>query len=140
MVEENIFGLRFHHFGLAVRQPEKALSFLSNLNYTIGERTYDSLQVVNLMICTNKVMPDVELIYPAESPGPLESLLKNHSEIIYHLCYSCNDIDLTLKELRTKHRVITISEPKPAILFGHKRVAFYQVQGFGMIELLEDAI
>ena len=103
----------------------------------IGNPIYDELQNVNLVMCTNNSMPDVELIYPSLSPGPLDRWLKENSEIIYHICYYCSDLKFTLNQLRAKHRLITISEPKPATLFGNKQVSFYKVQGFGIIEILE---
>lgn len=138
MRESNDFGLAFHHFGLAVRKSEKAIKFLSDLEYTIGSSTYDELQNVNLVMCTHPVMPDVELIYPADSPGPLDSWLKDQTEIIYHLCYTCDDLEWTLEQIRIRHRLITVSPPKPAILFDYQKVSFYRVQGFGMIEIIEN--
>jgi methylmalonyl-CoA/ethylmalonyl-CoA epimerase len=137
MLDVNIFGISFHHFGLAVSKPEKAISFLNNLNYKIGDSTYDEIQNVNLVMCNHTTMPDVEVIYPALSPGPLDRWLKENSEIIYHLCFSSQNLDFTLSKIRAKHRLITISDPKPAILFGNKKVSFYKVQGFGIIEILE---
>jgi Glyoxalase/Bleomycin resistance protein/Dioxygenase superfamily len=138
MTEINKFGLDFHHFGLAVAKPEKAVLFLKDLHYNVGDSIYDDLQNVNLIMCNHENMPNVELIYPANKPGPLDIWLKDNSEIIYHLCYSCTDLELTLKQLRLKHRVMTVSAPKPAILFSGERVSFYKVQGFGIIEILEN--
>ena len=61
---KNSFGLTFHHLGLAVRTPEKALLFLSGLGYTNGPKIYDEYQEVNLIFCDHHDMPDVEIIYP----------------------------------------------------------------------------
>jgi hypothetical protein len=137
MTDKNSFGLMFHHFGLAVRKPERATQFLMDLNYSIGQVTYDDLQNVNLIMCEHHQMPDVELIYPANTPGPLDNWLKEQSQVIYHLCYTCCDLIWTLEQLRENHRVITISPPKPAILFNYQQVSFYQIQGFGIIEIIE---
>jgi hypothetical protein len=139
VLESNLFGLEFHHFGLAVRKSEKAVQFLRNLNYTIGPSIYDVLQNVNLLMCVHQSMPDVELIYPADSPGPLDNWLRDYNQIIYHLCYTCNDLDWTLTQLRDAHRVITLLPPKPAILFEYQKVSFYQVQGCGSIEIIENS-
>lgn len=134
----NKYGLEFHHFGLAVTKPDKAIPFLKGLNYSIGEHIYDNLQNVNLVFCTHDLMPDVEIIYRADSAGPLDNLLKKNTEIIYHLCYSCSDLKSSLKGIQLEHRFITISEPKPAILFKNKMVSFYKILGFGMIEIVEE--
>jgi methylmalonyl-CoA/ethylmalonyl-CoA epimerase len=138
MHEENIFNLRFHHFGLAVKKTEKAISFLGNLGYSMGEKIYDELQNVNLIMCSHKDMPDVEIIYPAKYPGPLEKILRDSPEIIYHLCYVCDRLEYSLAQIRKLHRVIEVSHPKPAILFDGKNVSFYYIQGFGIIEIIED--
>jgi hypothetical protein len=139
MSDVNLFGLTFHHFGLAVRKQDRAIFFLRDLNYRIGQRIYDELQNVNLIMCEHDQMPDVELIYPADSPGPLDNWLRDQHSIIYHLCYTCDNLDLTLSRLRDRHRIITISPPKSAILFDYKLVSFYQVHGFGIIEIIENS-
>lgn len=137
MLDSNTYRLQFHHFGLAVRKPERAINFLADLSYQIGPRLYDDLQNVNLIMCGHLSMPDVELIYPTDSPGPLDKWLADHAQVIYHLCYTSENLEWTLTHLREKHRVLTISPPKPAILFEYRKVSFYQIQGFGMIEILE---
>jgi hypothetical protein len=132
------YGLSFHHFGLAVTAPEKAISFLKGLNYSIGETIYDELQNVNLIMCKSETMPDVEVIYRADTPGPLDSILKSFREVIYHLCYTTADLQDTLKRMRDDmHRIIDISPPKRGVLFSGKMVSFYQVVGFGIIEIIE---
>jgi hypothetical protein len=140
MIEASPFGLKFHHLGLAVKYPQKATAFLRDLGYEIGDEVYDELQNVNLMMCCSATMPDIEVIYPSTTAGPLDALLRDHSEIIYHLCYCTVDLRNTLKLIRENHRVITISSPKPAILFQGLEVSFYKVQGFGVIEVIESPL
>lgn len=133
----NKYGLAFHHLGLAVTTPEKASCFLKGLGYIIGECVYDEIQNVNLILCKAATMPDVELIYRANSPGPIDNILKDFPEIIYHLCYSCSSIETSLGKMRAENRVMQIAPPAPAILFLNKTVSFYRVVGFGIIEILE---
>jgi methylmalonyl-CoA/ethylmalonyl-CoA epimerase len=45
------YALQFHHLGLAVRAPERALRFLRGLGYVTGPACYDPLQRVNLLLC-----------------------------------------------------------------------------------------
>lgn len=132
------YGLIFHHFGLAVNQPEKAKRFLQGLGYSIGDPVYDPLQKVNLIMCRSLDMPDVELIYSAESPGPLENLLRNSTEVIYHLCYETENLEESLQTIKDdNNRVITVSRPKQAVLFSYRKVSFYRIAGYGIIELIE---
>jgi len=134
----NKYKLFFHHLGLAVRQPEMAIRFLSGLEYEIGPSIRDDLQNVNLIICIKNTMPAFEIISETKTAGPLTNILKSNSSLIYHVCYESDVLDESLAALESDgFRVIPISEPKPAVLFAGRKVSFYHVHGFGLIEILE---
>ncbi|MFQ6023270.1 MAG: VOC family protein [Acidiferrobacterales bacterium] len=131
------YGLTFHHFGLAVTQPDRAIKFLQGLGYRTGELVHDPVQNVNLVWCTNPNMPAVEIISPTGSPGPLDNLLKGRNESIYHLCYESKSTEDSLQMMKDSSiRAICVSPPKPAILFENRTVSFYMINGFGLIEIL----
>jgi methylmalonyl-CoA/ethylmalonyl-CoA epimerase len=132
------YGLKFHHLGLATKKCDKAVKLLKGLGYSISESVFDSIQNVNLIMCTNPSMPDIEIIYPAQTSGHLDILLKEHSEQLYHICYTSGNLSDSLEKIKTENRLITVSERKPAILFSNKFVSFYLVAGFGIIEILEE--
>jgi methylmalonyl-CoA/ethylmalonyl-CoA epimerase len=135
-----LYGLRFHHFGLAVRDPARSRKFLDGLGYSLGSSLHDPLQKVNLTWCTHDQMPAVELVSPADEPGPVDRILQSQPENLYHICYETTDISSAATAIADQGcRILTISEAKPAILFGGRRVAFFQIRGFGLIELLEQA-
>lgn len=130
--------LTFHHVGLAVRSPEAALRFLSMLGYTLGPPVRDVLQNVHLTMCRHPSLPAVEIVAPTEAIGPLAGILARADEMAYHLCYETPDIRQVVQAWRADGvRVTTASMPKPAILFDNRLVAFYHVEGFGLVELLQ---
>ena len=138
----NRWGMSFHHLGLAVREPEAANTFLYALGYRVGESVYDPLQNVHLQLCDHTEMPDVEIISPAKGAGPLDKLLSPHRDgLVYHMCYFSPNLAATLGalEMAPELRVFCVSPPKPAVLFGGKRVSFYVVANVGLIEILEGA-
>ncbi|MBT8447396.1 MAG: hypothetical protein HKO62_00165 [Gammaproteobacteria bacterium] len=136
----NGYGLRFHHFGLAVRDAGRAKTMLRGLGYSIGEQIHDPLQKVMLTWCEHEDMPAVELVSPADEPGPLDNILSSQPEMLYHLCYESADIAAATAAISGDGiRVITVAAPKPAVLFGGRQVGFYQVRGFGLIEIVEAA-
>ncbi len=138
MKTPNHYGLEFHHLGLAVKQPELAVKFLTGLGYTIGDPVRDDRQNVNLIFCPAPAMPAVEIIFPTETPGPLTPLLKSKATLIYHICYEAQNREQSLRALEAdRHHVSELSPPQPAVLFGGRVVSFYVVAGFGVIELLE---
>ena len=56
--------LNFHHYGIAVKSYKNVIKFYKNLNYTIGKKIIDKNQNVELILCTSKKYPTVELVKP----------------------------------------------------------------------------
>ena len=134
----NGFGLTFDHFGLATRDVEKTLGFLEGLGYEIPESIYDPLQEVHLVLCTHDEMPAVEVIYGLEN-SPIEGILSQQPQSIYHLCYRSADLSSSLRAMKQAgYRALAVSPPKPAVLFAGKPVSFYMISGFGLIEIIEE--
>jgi hypothetical protein len=134
----NSIELQFDHLGLAVKSSKQAILFLQGLGYAVGEKVYDPLQKVNLIYCTSETQPNVEIIYPANEPGPLDEMLKTRDSLIYHICYSVKCIEKALASIKAQNlRVISVAEPQQACLFDNVNVGFYYIRGFGLIELME---
>ena len=134
------YGLSFHHFGLAVRDVAAALKVLEGLGYTCSDEIYDPLQEVRLVWCTHATMPAMELVAPTDKPGPIDNILEHSSESIYHLCYEARNIEESIDAIKAAGiRVLPVAPPKPAVLFDNRRVGFYQLKGFGLIEIVEEA-
>lgn len=131
--------LKFHHFGLAVRRPDEARKFIGALGYRSGESVLDPAQNVHLQLCTHPSHPAVEIIWPGPAAGPVAKLTEKHAAgIVYHVCYETDDLAAALAVLEAAGLfAICISPPKPAPLFGGRRVSFYNVTGMGLIEILE---
>lgn len=134
----NDFDLTFHHYGLAVQKDVEALIMLKGLGYINGENIYDPEQDVHVRLCTHEAMPTVEIVTQGKEDGPLKTILKRNSEMLYHSCYETKNLDETLKKIEEKGlRFLPISPRKKAVLFGGRYVSFYYIIGFGIIELLE---
>ncbi|MDH3339450.1 MAG: VOC family protein [Gammaproteobacteria bacterium] len=132
-------NLKFHHFGLATRDADETRCVLSGLGYELSEPLFDPLQNVNLIWCEHETMPAIEVVYPADTPGPLDPYLADYSEMVYHLCYVADSIQSAVDELRAAGlRVLPVAAPKPAVLFSGRHVGFYMAKGLGLIEILED--
>jgi len=133
----NSYGLEFHHFGLAVRSPEAAFRYLSDLGYRAGSTCYDPLQKVNLAMRHHERMPDVEVIWPGAEPSPIDRMLKKSDSMIYHLCYTSANVDESLAALeRAGLEVLPLGMAQPALLFGGIEVSFYNITGVGIIEII----
>jgi len=131
--------LKFDHLGLATRNADETSRMLSALGYELAKPLYDPLQNVNLIWCEHASMPAIEVVYPADSPGPLDAYLADYSEMVYHLCYVASDIQSALDAMKAAGlRVLPVVAPKPAVLFSGRNVGFYMAKGIGLIEILEE--
>lgn len=136
----NKYDLVFHHLGLATKKPDMASNFLHGLGYSVDEAVSDPLQKVSLIWCKHQIMPDVEIIYKnlELEDSPLDGIFINRSELFYHICYETTDLNQSIELMKKDNRLICISPAKEAILFEFRKVSFYIVRGFGLIEILED--
>jgi hypothetical protein len=137
----NSYGLEFHHFGLAVRSPEAAFRYLSDLGYRAGSSCYDPLQKVNLAMRHHERMPDVEVIWPGQEPSPIDSMLKQRDSLIYHLCYTSKNVEGSLAALELAGlEVLALGLAQPALLFDGVEVSFYSISGVGIIEIIAENV
>lgn len=130
------FGLRFHHFGLAVPGPDAAFRWLAGMGYEPGAVAFDPIQGVNVAMRHHDRMPDVEVIWPGDVPSPIDRLIKR-GHMIYHLCYVTLDADASVAAMEAAGLdILPVSDPAPARLFGGVPVSFHQIDGVGLIELI----
>jgi len=137
----NKYGLTFHHLGLAVRTPDIAKAFLSNLGYRIGATVFDPIQNVHVALCEHPAMPAVEIICPGPGKSPIDRYLQQHKEgLVYHICFAARDLKASMAALQADKaiRAIFWAEPQAAALFEGRKVAFCIVTGMGLIELLAE--
>ena len=135
----NQHGLKFHHFGLATKSPDRARAFLAGLGYRPDHEIFDPNQKVHVQLAKSDSMPTVELIWPGPAPGPLDGFFKKRDSLVYHLCFETTDLLGSLLSIESTSRATCISAPQPAVLFDGSRVSFYEIAGFGMIEIIERA-
>lgn len=125
--------MKIHHIGIACKNINKAIKAYSSMYNveSVSDIVHDELQNADLCILKTDTGLDVEFI----SGEQVASLLKSRINY-YHLCYSTEDIEKEISRFEEKGCVV-VSELKPAILFGGKRVAFLMTPT-GLIELVEE--
>lgn len=124
--------MKFHHIGIACKNITQEIEAIKQMHdiINISPIVHDPEQKADLCILKLGEGTTIELI----SGEQVENLIKRRITY-YHICFETNDIDKEIMRLQDLGGFI-ISEPKPAILFGNKRVAFLQVS-YGLIELVE---
>jgi len=129
--------LRYHHVGIACRDIEKTRAFYLAMGYTAQPIIDDPLQDIRICFLEHPSQPMLELLAPIDEKSPVNRILKAVGVSPYHICYSVDDLEATMKSLRREHRFVTVSKPLPACAIDNRRVAFMFHNDVGLIELVE---
>lgn len=123
--------MKLHHIGIATKSIPKTLEYLKKKFDVVEESdtVYDPNQDAELLMLTMSDGHMIELI----SGAVVETFVKKR-QYLYHLCYSVDSIDSAIENHFSGD--VVLSEPKPAVLFGGKRVVFIMTK-IGLVELLE---
>jgi methylmalonyl-CoA/ethylmalonyl-CoA epimerase len=122
--------MKFHHIGIACKDINEQLNLIKIIfpEAILKKPIYDPLQNASLSLI---IMNDltIELI----SGEPVKNLVEK-GMAGYHICFSVSDMKKTITQLINNGAII-VSNPKPAVLFKNKNVAFLHTK-LGLIELL----
>jgi methylmalonyl-CoA/ethylmalonyl-CoA epimerase len=130
------FGLKFHHLGLATDNSKLSLKILKNLGYKpIKTRKNKNYNVKNI-ICTSENHPTIEIIAKMGGKSPIDDIIKKNKNLIYHICYSSNDLKKTIAMIKKKKfSIIKISNSYLSPFEGVD-ASFYFLEGIGIIEIM----
>ena len=130
--------MKFHHYGLACSDLNKATKMLLQSGYTIGPVVHDPLQSVLLSICTHKFLPCIEIVSAELKDNPIQKIVEKKDMSIYHICYIVPQRNKALLKLNSLGiRFVTVSNTKEAILFNKNTVSFHFTKDFDLFEILE---
>ena len=125
--------MRFHHIGIACEDIEVTLAFVK-ASFDIVNATpviFDENQNVDLCLLTTRDATNIELV-----SGKTVDKFVAKKQFLYHTCWEVDDLQTAIEDLYSNGAML-ISEPKPAILFDNRKVAFLFCE-MGIIELLEE--
>ncbi len=132
---------KIHHVGIAVTSIEKSIAFhLHALGMEqVSDIIYDqNLKVKVVLLAIKDQLSSysyIELVEPAESPSPLDEILRQKNSI-YHYCIEVPSLEEALAKARKSHAVIAL-KPTPAALFNGRRIAFVWTPTHYLLEFLE---
>jgi methylmalonyl-CoA/ethylmalonyl-CoA epimerase len=123
----------FHHVGIACKNIEPVRrQFLKHHEDAklVSDVVFDPEQNAHLQLVQLSNGVHFEFI-----SGPVVSRFVEHKIELYHTCFEADDFDEEIKRL-LKTGAIPLGPPKPAILFGGRRVIFMKTT-YGIVEYLE---
>lgn len=124
--------MKIHHIGIACADIEEAIAEFARYHTIIRQSKIvsDTLQNASLCMIETDTGLNVEFV-----TGEQVTRLVKKGISYYHLCYETEDLDTVIADFTAKGAMM-ISEPKPAILFEGKRVAFMYLP-YGLVEFVE---
>jgi methylmalonyl-CoA/ethylmalonyl-CoA epimerase len=130
-----MFGLELHHIGIACKNIESTADFVKRafVVETDSGEVYDPLQEATLRLFNEGRPGAIELV-----SGLMVANLAKQNITYFHVCYATPNLAKTLIDAQAAGAMI-VSEPKPAVLFGGRLVAFIYTP-LGLVELLEEAL
>ncbi|MCI8853031.1 MAG: VOC family protein [Lachnospiraceae bacterium] len=122
----------FHHIGIASADMGEALAYVRALFPVreVSETVYDEKQDASLCMVTLEDGSRMELI-----TGPVVAGRVKKRQFLYHTCYETADLEESIRHFEEQGALV-VSEPKEAVLFSMRRVAFLMTE-LGLLELLE---
>ena len=130
--------MKIDHIGYAVKRIDKAIEAFQKLGYEFEPALDDTDRNVKLAFGV-KDGYRIELVSPLDKKleSPVDQYLSNTVGMPYHICYISNDFDNEINVLKAQGFKVII-DPKPAIAFNNRRVAFMMDIGFGLMEIVEE--
>jgi len=132
--------MRFDHIGIFVGDLEGARAKIESV---LPVHTWGSVfddRGLNVRVCFGEDDAGLryELVAPLGSPNPVSGVLKSERNILNHVAYRVDDLDLAAAAFRATGAVPT-GPAKPALAFAGARVMFFLTNLGFMIELIEHA-
>jgi methylmalonyl-CoA/ethylmalonyl-CoA epimerase len=132
--------LQISHIGIAVKNISETKEMYRILGFegTDGPYYIDELQGVRaLFIRKDSIV--LELLEPLHQgqASLIDNYLKGTTHNMYHICYTCSDIDRTIQTLKKEHFRL-LAEPIPGIGFQDHRICFLYHRKLGIVELVEE--
>ena len=131
--------MHFDHIGVFVSDIEHGRALLSALLPITrrSETFYDPLLQVAVQFLYDRSGICYELVAPNGPKNPIETVLKTRKNVLNHVAYRVDDIEAKLSELRDAG-CFPITEARPAVAFGGRRVVFLYTPLNFIIELVEE--
>ena len=128
-----------HHLGFAVSSiSESAEEFCLALSARWdGQIIHDPLQRVRVAFLKpmDPRNPVFELVEPAGENSPVSNYLRKRVGL-HHVCYEVDDLKSSLRAALSAG-LVAVSDPKPAVAFAGRPIAWVCSRRFLLVELLE---
>lgn len=130
---------RLHHVGFVVERIEESIpEFVRSLGAQRNSEIFsDPIQKVKVVfLATAAGDAQIELVQANADDSPVSRFLAKSGPGLHHLCYEVEDIEETLRQMRSNGALIA-KPPRPAVAFGGRRIAWVLTKERLLVEVLE---
>lgn len=133
--------MKFHHVGVLVQELDQGRKVLESISPSLlwSEVIEDPTIGVKVQFGLENSGLRYELVAPFGVESPITNYLEKNGNMFHHIAYQVANFNMKCCELR-KLGWVPLGEPKPAVAFSGKRVAFFLSPTRLIFELIEDSI
>ena len=104
--------MKLDHISYAVRSTDEAIKSFSLFypQINIYKHFVENQNVYITYLSNNTVNHRIELVEPADSPNPVEKMLKTAPSVMYHVCYRIREFSDGVERLK-EHGFYMATEP-----------------------------
>ena len=130
--------MQLHHVGMVVANVDEYAERMRELfGFELkAPPVVDPLQQVRVAFVGTNTNVIIELIEPLDEKSAVARFLAKGGGL-YHLCYLVPDLEAAIHHLHEAGSLL-VSDPKPAVAFQGRRIAFLYTQDRQLVELLEE--
>lgn len=128
--------LNFHHIGFATENLQETKSLFISMGYVPDNDVDVPVQRVTVCFMHKQGQPTIELITPIGDDSPVTAILKKNGPGPYHFCYSVNEINRAIAELRAQ-KFVLLNRPVRSNAIDDNMIVFAYKKDYGLIEIVE---
>ncbi len=135
---DTIPTMKLHHVGVVVNDVHKSIEeFIRRYGAEVASEILDDqLQQATVVLLSVGSTSYIELVAPYGASSPLHRAVKRKTPI-HHICFEVPNVVEAMSALRAD-KMVTVSDPKPAVLFDGRVVAWMWDSSNLLVELLEE--
>jgi methylmalonyl-CoA/ethylmalonyl-CoA epimerase len=129
--------MKLHHVGVVVKDIQVSIDeYVRRYGAVVASPVMDDpLQQATVVLLTVDSSTFIELVAPFGDDSPLHRAVDRKAPL-HHLCFEVPNVIESIAALRADG-MVTVSEPKPAVLFDGRVVAWMWDRTNSLVELLE---
>ena len=127
---------RLKHIGYIVKRITDSEKLFLSLGYKPSQMYDDNKGKKHIRFYQRGNETTIELVEPYPDNELMMQVLRRHGNSLYHLCYEVDHFEQAKTFLNSEGFILSYSTDN-AIALGHKKMAFFESENLGLVEIVE---